>query len=205
MEDAFWIAGRLTGEHPITDRLDGFGRPGRIEMAGRTYTPSSAEDGSRLAAAEGDDLVDMDGRLPGDPDYNPMNKRSTNAKHAEEQNREVFAVPGPIDSLPSRGCHRLIRDGAKLVETVEDIVEELGPLVHEVKAVAEAPAVRHPVELTLSDLERSVLGRLDNRPLGVDALVQATGMTASQVMATLSVLEMRRLIRRLPGHQFVRA
>ena len=51
------------------------------------------------------------------------------ASHAAEQGREVFAVPGPADSRNSRGCHRLIRDGAKLVESVEDVLEELGPLV----------------------------------------------------------------------------
>lgn len=127
------------------------------------------------------------------------------AHHAMEQNREVFAVPGPVDSLASQGCHDLIRDGARLVQTVDDILDELGPLVREVRPTPAEPAVRHPVELTLSDQERSLLGKLDDRPLAVDELIAKTGLTASQVMATLSVLEMRRLVRRLPGHQFVRA
>ena len=51
------------------------------------------------------------------------------ARHAMEQGREVFAVPGRVDSRISRGCHRLLRDGAKLVESVDDVLEELGPLV----------------------------------------------------------------------------
>jgi DNA processing protein len=126
------------------------------------------------------------------------------AHHAMEQNRDVFAVPGPVDSLPSQGCHRLIRDGARLVETVDDILEELGPLVREVRPAHDETPVRHPVELTLSDHERSLLGHLSDQPVGVDDLIARTGLTASQVMATLSVLEMRRLVRRLPGPQFIR-
>ena len=135
----------------------------------------------------------------------PRSGSLSTANHAMEQNREVFAVPGPVDSLASQGCHRLIRDGARLVESVDDILEELGPLVREVRSAPEVPGVRHPVELTLSDLERSILGRLDDRPKGVDELIAVTSMTPSQVLATLSVLEMRRLVKRLPGHQFVRA
>jgi DNA processing protein len=135
----------------------------------------------------------------------PRSGSLTTARHAMEQNREVFAVPGPVDSLSSQGCHRLIRDGARLVETVDDVLEELGPLVQEVRPTPEETPVRRPAELALSDLERSLLGKLDDRPVGVDELIVGTGMTASQVLATLSVLEMRRLVRRLPGHQFVRS
>jgi DNA processing protein len=135
----------------------------------------------------------------------PRSGSLSTAHHAMEQNRDVFAVPGPVDSLSSQGCHRLIRDGARLVETVDDILEELGPLVREVRAESSAPAVRHPAELTLSDQERSILGKLDDRPQAVDDLIGATGLTASQVLATLSVLEMRRLVHRMPGQRFVRA
>ncbi len=135
----------------------------------------------------------------------PRSGSLSTANHAMEQNRDVFAVPGPVESLSSRGCHRLIRDGARLVEDVDDILEELGPLVGEVRTAPTETPVRHPAELKLSDLERSLLGKLDDRPVGVDELIGRTSLTASQVLATLSVLEMRRLVRRLPGHQFVRA
>jgi len=126
------------------------------------------------------------------------------ARHATEQNREVFAVPGPVDSLSSQGCHRLIRDGARLVETVDDILEELGPLARSVRPRPDESPVRHPVELTLNDLERAILGRLDDAPVPVDALIVATGLTPSQVMATLSMLQIRKLVRRLEGGLFAR-
>jgi DNA processing protein len=134
----------------------------------------------------------------------PRSGSLSTARHAVEQNREVFAVPGPSDSLSSRGCHRLIRDGARLVETVDDILEELGPLAGEIRRAPDEPPVRHPAELALSESERSLLGHLDDRPTGVDDLIVRSGLTAAQVLATLSVLEMKRLARRLPGHQFVR-
>ena len=135
----------------------------------------------------------------------PRSGSLSTARHAIEQNREVFAVPGPADSLSSRGCHRLIRDGARLVETVDDILEELGPLTGEIRTDPGEPPVRHPAELALTDLERSLLGHLDDQPTGVDDLIGRTGMTAGQVLATLSVLEVKRLVKRVAGHRFVRA
>jgi DNA processing protein len=134
----------------------------------------------------------------------PRSGSLSTARHAVEQNREVFAIPGPIDSLASRGCHRLLRDGAGLVESVDDVLEALGPLVREVRPTADAVPVRHPAELTLSANERGLLGQLGDQPVSVDALIVATGMTAPQVIATLAVLEMRRLVKRVPGNQFVR-
>lgn len=135
----------------------------------------------------------------------PRSGSLSTARHAIEQNREVFAVPGPVDSLPSRGCHQLIRDGARLVETVDDILEELGPLVREVKPSGNAVPVRHPAELALNDNERSLLGQLGDTPKGVDDLIGLTHMSAQQIISTLLVLEMRRLVRRLPGNQYIRA
>jgi DNA processing protein len=134
----------------------------------------------------------------------PRSGSLSTARHATEQNREVFAVPGPVDSLASRGCHRLIRDGAKLVETVEDILEELGPLTAEIRPAEDAVPVRRPAELALSDHERSLLGHLSDRPTSIDELIVTTRLTAQQVMSTLAVLEMRRMVRRVPGNQFVR-
>jgi DNA processing protein len=65
--------------------------------------------------------------------------------------------------------------------------------------------VGHPAELALTDQERSLLGHLESQPSGVDELIVRTGPIASQVTATLSVLELKRLVRRLPRHQFVRS
>jgi DNA processing protein len=125
------------------------------------------------------------------------------ARHAMEQGREVFAVPGRVDSRVSSGCHQLIRDGAKLVESVDDVLEELGPLV-EPAPQSDGSQIRRPAELQLNDIERAVLDQIDTAPTGIDAILSAAGLPASRVLATLSVLEMKRLIRRVSGNQVMR-
>jgi len=125
------------------------------------------------------------------------------ARHAMEQGREVFAVPGRVDSRASRGCHRLIRDGAKLVESVEDVLEELGPLV-EATPRSDGRVVHHPAELRLNDQERLVLDAIDNDPTSIDNVVATSGLPIHRVLSTISVLEMRRLIRRVSGNLVVR-
>jgi len=129
------------------------------------------------------------------------------ARLASEQGREVFAVPGPADSRTSRGCHRLIRDGATLVESVDDILDELGPLASAAMTV-DGREVRSPAELRLDDVEQHVMTAIDTGSshggVDIDHLVAITGLAASQLLATVGVLEMRRLIRRLPGGRVAR-
>jgi DNA processing protein len=126
------------------------------------------------------------------------------ARLAMEQGREVFAVPGRIDSRMSRGCNQLIRDGATLVETVDDVLEQLGPLARSVQTASEE-TVRHPAELKLSEQESLVLRSIQTESTDFDSIVAEPGLPAARVLATISVLEVRRLVRRLSGTSFVRA
>ena len=125
------------------------------------------------------------------------------ARLAGEQNREVLALPGNVTNRASRGCNQLIRDGATLIQNVDDILEALGPMRKSVKT-SDGHDVRNASELTLNDIERRVLEAINVDSTSIDSVIEKSDLPAHQVIATISVLEMRRLIRRLSGQHVVR-
>ena len=129
------------------------------------------------------------------------------ARMAAEQGREVFAIPGSIHAPQSRGCHALLRQGAKLVESAEDVLEEL-----RLPAAAPAPAGDAPDATTpaqqgaqrLGLVVDEVLQALGFDPLGLDALVARTGLDAATLQVRLLELELDGRVARLPGGLFQR-
>lgn len=119
---------------------------------------------------------------------------------ALDQGREVFAVPGEVRSPSSRGCHALIRDGARLVESADDVVDGLGILIHAV------PERRPAAEMhaDLSGDEQVVLSELSTGPRRLDQLVAVSRLPANRVSAALMLLEVKQVIRRLEGGSYAR-
>ena len=126
------------------------------------------------------------------------------ARHALEQGREVMVVPGPIDSLASEGCHDLIRDGATLVRNADDVLAGLGPLTNPVP-ITPQEEVHSPRELLLNEVERAVLNLVTLESQHIDQILRSSDLDASRVLSTLTVLEMKRFLRRLPGGYLVRS
>jgi DNA processing protein len=122
------------------------------------------------------------------------------ARLALEQGREVFAVPGRIDSAKSCGTHRLLQEGAKLVHGVEDILEELRlpDLPQGQQADRQAP---HPPG-GVSGEEKQLLACLEVYPVSIDQLVRHSGYDPAMVFDLLLQLELKGLVRQLPGQQY---
>lgn len=125
------------------------------------------------------------------------------ARLAAEQGREVFAVPGSIHSSLSRGCHALIRQGAKLVESAQDILEELGP-GSDSQPQSGAAAADASTPPAASPSGSAILDALGYDPIGLDALLARTGMDAATLQAQLLELELDGAVARLPGGLFQR-
>ena len=118
---------------------------------------------------------------------------------AGDQGREVMAVPGPVNSPQSRGCHALIRDGATLVENADQVLESLG---WQSGAAAEPPKDRPAPDLPLE--EGFLLLALRSGQKHLDELAVECGLTSAQTGAGLTMLEIRGMVKRIPGNQFVR-
>ena len=126
------------------------------------------------------------------------------ANFAVEYGRQVFAVPGRIDSPRSKGCHELIKKGAKLCEGAEDILSEFEYLFPASNKPASAADTGVLPALTLSDNEQKAYDTLDNEPTPIDEVIRRSGLPASAVSVALFSLEMKRIVRQLPGKLFVR-
>jgi DNA processing protein len=127
------------------------------------------------------------------------------ARLAAEQGREVFAIPGSIHNPMARGCHALIRQGAKLVDSVQDLLEELG---WDASAVASDAAERGHEEHDDDELDDDYVTLLDvlgHDPASVDLLVARTGLTPQALSSMLLRLELRGIVHPVPGMGYVRA
>ena len=130
------------------------------------------------------------------------------ARLAAEQGREVFAIPGSIHNALSRGCHQLIREGAKLVESAHDIVGELGPLVeHLMQNAPEATQLPQANETAApkrdADYEK-LMSALGHDPSTVDELARESGLTIGQVSSMLLILELEGEIEALNSGRYAR-
>ncbi len=112
------------------------------------------------------------------------------AAFAADQGREVFAVPGPIFHRPSEGTNHLIQNGAKAVTAVRDILEEL-----DMTLVAEQQEAR--LTIPKSDIEEQILAQVEDTPLHVDEIVRRTGLKTARVVSTLTLMELKGLVRQV--------
>jgi DNA processing protein len=127
------------------------------------------------------------------------------ANHALEQGREVFAVPGDIYSPYCEGCHKLIKDGAKLVENVYDIIGELEGVLEEI--APDAPAEKTPPDgpaVSMSPEEKKVFNFLSMVPEHIDDIAEECALNAAGVASALMTLEIKGLVEQVPGKRFIR-
>jgi DNA processing protein len=126
------------------------------------------------------------------------------ARLAMEQGREVFAIPGSIYSPVSKGCHALIKDGAKITTNIEDIVEEIGPLAS--VALQSEPRVKNIIDLheRLDEQSKLLLDNIGYEAMTIDQLVLETGMVSHTVTVLIVDLELKGMVESLSGGRVAR-
>ena len=124
------------------------------------------------------------------------------ARLSAEQGKDVFAIPGSIHSTQARGCHALIKQGAKLVESVQDVLEEMKIQVEPTLSMTSRVAIE--TADALADTQPSLLETLGFDPVGLDALQARSGTDTARLQAQLMALELDGLVVRLPGGMFQR-
>jgi DNA processing protein len=185
----------------------------------RLYPARNKELAERIAAGNGAVVSEFPMDTPPDKQTFPMRNRIVagcsfgllvveaglnsgaliTANQAADQGRAIYAIPGRIDNPVALGSNKLIQQGAKLVQSAQDILDDMGMLFPETPEIS-IPAA--PADL--SEMERSVLMALGGDEAHVDAVTARTGLPIAKVSSTLLALEMRRLVKQLPGSRFVR-
>jgi len=120
------------------------------------------------------------------------------AKYALEQNREVFAIPGPIQAETSKGTNNLIKQGAKPVCTVEDILEELN--IEKIEEYSENKKV-----LPSSPVEQKIIEVLNSEPRHIDKIVKQTNLSPSEINSNLTIMEMKGMIKNLGNQNYIKS
>ncbi len=134
----------------------------------------------------------------------PRSGSLTTARHAVEQGREVFAIPGSIHNPLARGCHSLIRQGAKLVESAQDILEELGALAGSLDTLNHAnPCSDEPAGVSVD--QRQLLDYMGYETVSVDQMVARSGLTTAAVSSMLLILELQGQVVSQAGGRYVRS
>jgi DNA processing protein len=214
--------------------IDTFAHRGALQAKGRTvaviacgidvmYPAENAALAEEIVAKGGAVVTEFPFGVPPDRQHFPMRNRIISgwslgvivveanlksgslitAKFASEQGRQVFAVPGRADSILSRGTNKLIKDGAKLTEDAEDVLVEFEYLVRPERPQRVGAGGTGPA-LPFSEMERKVLAAIRDDEVVMDEIIRATGLTSAAVSATLLALEMKRVVKQLPGRRYAR-
>ncbi len=126
------------------------------------------------------------------------------ARQAAEQGREVFAIPGSIHNPLARGCHALIRQGAKLVETAQDIMEELASLIGALQPQPATDTQARAAAMALDQDYRYLLDNIGYDPVPVDLIVQRCGLSVEVISSMLLLLELEGYVLSAPGGRYYR-